>query len=99
MTKSSPSSRRRRGTCSSTTSRPDRPTISPQKSKRMELADSDRFALGHDPIERLVGVVARHGRHLQGGESDADREGLADGAQPGDRAVVEAAAIAEAIAG
>src|SRR5215467_4477618 len=92
-TKSSPSSRRNRGTCSTTTSRPDRPTISPQKRRRMRLADPDGFALGHDPVERLIGVVARHGRHFQCGEGDSDGERFANGAQLGNGAVVEAAAI------
>src|SRR5882724_9483180 len=99
MTKSSPSSRRSRGTCSTTTSRPERPTISPQKRRRMGLADPHGFALGHDPIERLIAIIARYRRRFQSREGHADGERFASVAQLGDRAVVEAAAIAKAIAG
>ena len=41
----------------------------------------DRLALGHDPIERLIGSVARHGRYLLRRKGDADSKRIAGSAQ------------------
>src|SRR5687768_12742085 len=102
-------SRFRAGRRSTMTSRPALPTMSPQNNRRMALPDlmhgGDHLGgnarkmmggfLGHDPVQRLVVVVARHARHMLRGEGDAYREGIgrAAGAQLVERAVIEAAAI------
>src|SRR5262245_30937821 len=111
-TKSMAWSRRRPGRRSTTTSRPALPTMSPQNSNRMALSHLvhggdhlDRDAckviggfLGHDPIQRLVKIIARHAHDMLRGKGDAHREriGRAPAPQLVERPVVEAAAVAEA---
>src|SRR5262245_58825268 len=104
-------SRFKPGRRSTTASRPGLPTISPQNSRRMasphlvhggdhlcrHACEVVRGLLGHDPVQRLVEIIARHADHMLRRERDTHRQriGRAAGAQLVERAIVEAAAVAE----
>src|SRR5262245_56415754 len=101
-TKSIAWSRRSPGRRPSTTSRPDRPTVSPQNNRRIlglrgfqglrgVGGEGLRILLGHDPIQRLVIVIARHAGDMLCGKGDADgKRFLAGPPQLLQRAVIEA---------
>src|SRR5215831_15828079 len=101
-TKSSARSRRSRGNISITTARPARPTRSPQNRILMGRASGPLGRPAHgvlcrQPVELLVVILTRHRLDLLPRIGEADRRHRAQGAQLGQRAIVEAAAIAQPI--
>src|SRR5262249_9770775 len=105
-TKSRPSSRRRRGTSLITMSRPGRPTMSPQNRTFMPSTFQSRVGytldkgasalVGQQPIEPLIGRAVRNLGHELSVEANSHGRDLVPGPQRRERAIVEAAAVAQA---
>src|SRR6516225_870818 len=94
-TKSRPQSRRRRGTFLVTASRPERPTMSPQNRTFMTLDKGASALVGQQPIQPLIARPVRYLGHELIVEADPHGGDGLLGAQAGQRAVIEAAAIAQ----
>src|SRR5690606_24818848 len=104
MTKSSRKSEISPGSRSQTAVRPVRPTMSPRKRTRMPRllqgrTESAQAAFGQDFRQHDVVRLIRNTLHLLAVEGDADQpQRVAGRTQPPDRAIVIAAAIADAMA-
>src|SRR5829696_3412433 len=76
-TQSSRQRSRKAGSRSMTALRPDRPTISPRKSRRMRrstVLNAEEFGFGDDEVEPPVVRFERHLRNLLERIGEADRE-------------------------
>src|SRR4051795_9014372 len=100
MTKSSAQSRRSRGRCSSTTARPERPTTSPMKRKRMLSRGPavDGFAFRYHECERMVVRFGGNAFDFLGGEGQPDGKGPL-GRKRRQRGVVISGAVADTMPG
>src|SRR5690349_666340 len=99
-TKSALRPARKAGACFNKASRPLRPTTSPRNRSLISPSIFSRYLqgepLGHDPVQRLVVLVPRHGCHFLRGIPDSNRRHRLLPPQPIQRPIIEPGAVPQA---